>query len=838
MKKLLYILLIFSCFTINAKQITEQEAMRVASQFMPKQSIQIGQSPVYETLKPVAKQKKAAQGAEYYVFNKGDNAGYIIVSGDDALTEIVGYTNSGNFDEDQMPENMKLWLADYEEYVKAVRSGLAEPMKVRMQSSGSAVAPLITTQWDQVTPYNKLTPVYNGYHTPTGCAATSLAQIMRYYRWPATGIGSNSYYHATFGTLSSNFYEHTYDWDNMIDNYANSYTDSQATAVATLMYDCGIALNMDYALEGSGSNTVCKINGASTHFNYNVVSRSHNSYSTAEFKRIMDNALDNSNPIIFNAQGSGGGHSFVVDGYDATGLYHVNWGWGGVSDGYFNVNYMNPATLGTGGGAGGFNSDQGILIITPNRTGSAPTIDEEIISYSNISTTYKSANRSDEVEFKVTSLFNISHETFNGNIGLGVYDENDNFAGGVKYTVNDLESGYGWNSIDFVLTFTDVANGTYRIYPIYQSNTDSEIQRCYGNKYVNATVSGGTVTFSVPQPTLSLESITKTDDELLLDYSCGFALSMENSAAISTFGTIHMVVKDTAGNTIMTDEIDNCMIYDLSEFATNFQTTFQSGVFATNTEYEIYPEKFVDSDGNEYPITLNCEPLKVKFTGTYSIPDNALTYYNKGDGLHGISLDVNPYDKNESQTLYITYLCNPWGYAWEGYITTVATDIDKNVKSWCDYRYQIGLNAQSGYSKSSFAQLTPNLSSLSDGTYYIHLVTNRLDNGSETDWMFLAYDSYIQINIKDGLVYVDVPAGVNQVIADSAVSVYPNPTTDIVNIKSDSQVKSVKVHSFDGRLVKTAEGVSTINMDDCQNGYYILTIETENETIRTKLLKK
>ena len=314
-----------------------------------------------------------------------------------------------------------------------------------------------------------------------------------------------------------------------------------------------------------------------------------------------------------------------------------------------------------------------------------------------------------------------------------------------------------------------------------------------------------------------------------MDYDCGFDITLKNAAEIPTFGTIHMVVKDTAGNTVYTDEIDNCMIYDKSDFATNFGATFDSDYFSTNTEYEIYPEKFVDSEDNEYPIALNCEPLKVKFTGTYNVSDNALTFVNIGDGLHGISLEVNPYKQDELQTLYVTYLANPWNYVWNGYVATVATDIDKNIKSWSTYRYTIGLDANSYYSKSGFDKLTPDLTNLPDGTYYIHLVTNRLDdNNSETGWTFPAYDSFIQINIKNGLVYVDVPSGVNQVTADSAVSVYPNPATDIVNFKSDTPVKSVKVHSFDGRLVKTANGASTINMDYCQNGYYILTIETEN----------
>ena len=215
-----------------------------------------------QRMKAAGKQQKAAA---YYAFNIGDNDGFVIVSGDDSLTELVGYSDSGSFDPDNMPDNMRSWLQAYSGYVASVQAG---DSKAKRQQLGNVttivVRPFVTTEWNQGEPYDRLTPLLdNGAHCATGCVATAMAQVMKYYEWPERGEGSNSYEYDPYGTLSMDFSQSVYDWENMLDIYSSyyeegnivpEYNDGQAGAVAKLMYDCGISVNMMY-----GGSTLSRV---------------------------------------------------------------------------------------------------------------------------------------------------------------------------------------------------------------------------------------------------------------------------------------------------------------------------------------------------------------------------------------------------------------------------------------------------------------------------------------------------------------------------------------------------------------------------------------------------
>lgn len=377
MKKLLFSFVLLSvCGSVSAEQISVSQAASIAEKYLG-EAVNVGQNLGPAKMKGL---QMSAESPEYYVFNTDGKKGFVIISGDDELTELVGYSNEGEFRSENAPENLRAWLDGYAAFVRSVRDGSSKPMRTIVNNGTLVVGPLVTTRWNQSEPYNLLCPYDSNYKVtcPTGCAATSMAQLINYHEWPEQGKGTKSYY-SSYGVLSVDFSKSVYDWANMKDRYesyydedkniVNEWTYTEANAVAKLMYDCGVALEMGYGPYSSGAADTEMPLALCNYFNYHADLITRDGHTVDEFLARIKEELDNSRPLVFNGQGSGGGHSYIVDGYDSNDYLHVNWGWGGISDGYFNVSYMNPDDLGTGGGSGGFNEMQSIVVAYPDETG-------------------------------------------------------------------------------------------------------------------------------------------------------------------------------------------------------------------------------------------------------------------------------------------------------------------------------------------------------------------------------------------------------------------------------------------------------------------------------------
>lgn len=377
MKKLLFSFVLLAVWSgVSAEQISVSQAASIAEKYLG-EAVNVGQNLAPAKMKGL---QMSAESPEYYVFNTDGKKGFVIISGDDELTELVGYSNEGEFRSENAPENLRAWLDGYAAFVRSVRDGESRPMRASVNNATPVVEPLVTTRWNQGEPYNLLCPYDSsvGVTCPTGCAATSMAQLINYHEWPVQGKGTKSY-NSSYGRLTVDFSKSVYDWANMKDRYesyydedkniVNEWTDTEANAVAKLMYDCGVALEMTYGPYSSGAADTEMPLALCNYFNYHADLITRDGHTVDEFLARIKEELDNSRPLVFNGQGSGGGHSYIVDGYDSNDYLHVNWGWGGISDGYFNVSYMNPDDLGTGGGSGGFNEMQSIVVAYPDETG-------------------------------------------------------------------------------------------------------------------------------------------------------------------------------------------------------------------------------------------------------------------------------------------------------------------------------------------------------------------------------------------------------------------------------------------------------------------------------------
>ncbi len=315
-----------------------------------------------------------------YVFTT--ESSFVLVAADDRVQPILGYSLDGKFDTENIPDNMRAWVEDYSDAIRyainhqtrasdeVTRQWTNLEMGVDIHRAEVVVEPLIQTQWDQRSPYNMLCP--SG--TVTGCVATAMAQVMKYWNYPSHGIGSHEYAWNE-QTLRADFGATYYDWSNMADTYSSSSTTIQRQAVATLMYHCGVSVNMNYG-PSSGASTAKVADALKAYFNYSPALEHHyrSSYSQEEWINMLKEDLNLHHPIQYHGTGSGGGHSFVCDGYNSDNYFHFNWGWGGNCDAYYTINNLNPGPGGTGSGAYGiYNNSQGAIFgIQPSECAATP----------------------------------------------------------------------------------------------------------------------------------------------------------------------------------------------------------------------------------------------------------------------------------------------------------------------------------------------------------------------------------------------------------------------------------------------------------------------------------
>lgn len=329
---LLVLLLALGYSPLQAKRITQWQAQQQAYSFWGKQMPQ----------KAKAKSRAATTASRsdaYYVFNN-DAGGFVIIAGDDAVTPVLGYTSTGSFDAENLPDGLKDLLKSYERQIAVLGDSYqANQTATRAAFTGEKL--LKTAEWNQYAPFNKYTP--NNY--VTGCVATAGAIVMKHHGYPAKGTGSHSY---TWNgkTLTANF-EHDYDWANMPAKY-DVTNDAAFDGVARLMSDLGVAVEMQYAKSGSGAYIGNLVTALQKYFGYSKLTylASIDDVGAEAWNAKLRGEIDGNRPILYSASdASVGGHSFIIDGYKDE-SFSVNWGWGGYCNGFYQIGALNPQSEG------------------------------------------------------------------------------------------------------------------------------------------------------------------------------------------------------------------------------------------------------------------------------------------------------------------------------------------------------------------------------------------------------------------------------------------------------------------------------------------------------------
>lgn len=387
MRRLFFLLCsVLACLSTGAENISKSEALKKAQRFMPGKH--------FVESKSVASSRAQTSGKPdaFYVFNADNNGGFVIVSGDDRTTEILGYSKTENLDMDRLPENLKGWLEGYVRQIEAlgtlVKPAQSQKAKTRGTVSRPAIEPMIQTKWNQGTPYKLMCPDYKGrdwrddgfatddegvYNVNnicvTGCVATAMAQILYYWKYPEYPNicpALDGYITRTNNWLMKALPETTFDWDAMKLSYSkNETTGASVSAIATLMRYCGQSVVMNYTIGESGSTVSPSILINVFGYNKNIRKLYRDAYTTSQWEYIIYAELAAKRPVLYSGQANAGGHQFIVDGYDGNGLFHMNWGWGGMHDeDYFVLSLADPYGQGVVGSAtnSAFQFDQNALI--------------------------------------------------------------------------------------------------------------------------------------------------------------------------------------------------------------------------------------------------------------------------------------------------------------------------------------------------------------------------------------------------------------------------------------------------------------------------------------------
>lgn len=527
MKKTLFLSLSFilmaSC--LWARPVTRQVALQKALSFCNKMGLSAPkvESPSFQgTKKSIRKSVPADEGdASYYVFNLSDNKGFVIISGDDCCEDVLGYIDSGSFDPDNIPDNMQAFLQGYAEEIDAARAkNLSKTANNGVvEVAHQVVAPLIQTHWNQRDPYNQMCLNNAGEVCVTGCVATAMAQVMYYHKWPkaqTTEIpGYSSYWGDTFDALPPT----TFKWGKMKPVYVNSGNDDEAaeSAVAELMLYCGHSVEMDYLPYSSGAVSELVVDALVKYFGYTdkIQSINRTMYTPQDWDELIYHELEYGRPIVYSASSftTNGtvGHAFIIDGYDGHGLYHVNWGWGGLYDGFFRLQALQPEGSGVGGSGsyGGYSYSQDAIVHISSTDVTDISIDEDVpVEGSRVATVSIKADDSSE-QYRPNSGF-LSWGSFSCSVvgtvrpdagvdfGLAVY-QGDVLLQSTVLQENETEySGFSmWGTFLSGLG-RNLADGNYRIVGVNRKyGTKEWYQNLKSDQiYIDVLISDGMVYYT------------------------------------------------------------------------------------------------------------------------------------------------------------------------------------------------------------------------------------------------------------------------------------------------------------------------------------------------------
>lgn len=464
----LFALLLIPCMAF-ADSVTQEQALAKAVQFFMSGKGTRTTPRLEMVFDGETTTTRATTQPAFYVFNRTDASGFVIIAGDDVAAPLIGYSHQNNFDANDIPDNLRWWLDEIRATINDARDkGLAPYYDQNIVNSSTEIV-LQTATWGQGTPYKNDCPLLNGTRCITGCVQTAAAIICKYFKWPTDISGTVPAY--TTSTEGIKVPERTlsgYNFDLMPNSYKSGYTTAQAAEVARLMADLGSMTQANYGTSATGASTSKIPTSLATYMRYNKGSRylTKISFSDSEWITMLKAEIDANHPCIYKGNNitSGGGHAWVMDGYNSNGLIHFNWGWNGSSNGFFNI---SPTASDKHNYA---NNQACAFDMIPDRDGTSNYTDLVMTSSTSngavkgLSTTATSFKQGDT--FKASfCAFNYGNTLYTGKIRLEHFSKNGEMKGAVskEYSWTDVKinSGYSYNN-SVACTITEpIRSGDY-----------------------------------------------------------------------------------------------------------------------------------------------------------------------------------------------------------------------------------------------------------------------------------------------------------------------------------------------------------------------------------------
>ena len=629
-------LILFFAITAFAAPVDPEKALEIANSFS-KSIPELKQCELL--LLPVGPSKSAERGgahkadAQYYLFAPEDKGGFVIVSGEDRLAPVVGYS-TGTCAGD-MPPALVDWLAEYSNFVDDVRAGVIEPAKTA-STAGTKIEPMLKTSWNQSTPYNNYCPEINGQKTPTGCTATATAQVMKFHEWPEKPTKAISWDNNITGKKETiDITKNTYEWNNMLSHYRNGYTAEQAHAVAQLMVDVGKAMGSNYALAGTGSSEVAAARALVKVFDYSpdiqIYKRNECTYD--EFISIIRENLEARQPLVYTGHGQSyaAGHAFVCDGIDENNLVHIDWGWDGSFNGFFDIGSMAPGGTGIGGGQDRYNVGQSIIAnIKPRgaeetgRTGDPTIYQYEVINETNnnaIVEEHISKFVSGNAHFRTMVQFlNWSHSTAKLYFGTSITSVDGTFSKvnmESKEEVIALDKAIGYY-IDFKVHNSNKAHadylkeGTYYVEIVYKVGNAEPVKMKGENNRLVLEVGKTSAKLSKAQPAIEVSgfkfrTVPQTQEDKMV-FDVAFRNNNTNNAAVVVVPIVNrlkgddVVKSDTlVSNGVLINVFDN----------TDFLATYTlNNAFSGSGDHYVSFAYDLRNSYNNHDLTVDKKMLK------------------------------------------------------------------------------------------------------------------------------------------------------------------------------------------------------------------------------------
>lgn len=860
MNKKLFFSVLLSMFSIVlfAKPISENTAKKVGANFLISKTSVLA---TMEELSMVYSMKNHTQTPYFYVFNIA-NKGFVIVSGDDEVLPILGYSEEGVFILDNIAPEVLKWLENYKDQIRYVIENnikateeikqeweelLKDSTSLRTQQitnstlSTQAVSPLIQTKWNQSPHVNALCPYdvnagsSNGFRAVTGCVATAMAQILKYWGSPSQGSGFHSYNHTTYGTLSANFGATTYNWSSM-PNFVNSPN----SAVATLMYHCGVSVDMNYGPNSSGAAGAIKVAPAMiNYFGYtSSIIDNRSSYTDSQWINILKQDLNSSRPMYYEGIGGSAGHAFVCDGYDSNNFFHMNWGWGGFYDGYFNINALNPSGTGIGGGSGTYNSNQKIV---RNIQPSSQTQNFDLTMYTDLSTSQSIYWFGNSITV-TAQIQNSGAGAFSGEFAAAVFNSNGQFVALLSSPqTSNLPTGFFTTR-----TFTNAGGapfipGDYSVSVFYRLN-------------------GGSWTIVADEIGIIFDEVNYAEFEV--NYSSN--IETNSNFTVTTNNNILYQGQSATVNVNATNTNTSTFFGDFRVNLSNLDGTFAQNIQVL-TENNGLPFNFTYTNGLNFTGSITVPPGTYLMELAYKPQGTSTWFYAGSTNFQNpifITVQAPPFqpDQYESNNTFVnSYTFSPVFSNNLASLNTISSNL--HIGNDNDF-YKVIL--PTGYNYNINARLHDSFNSNNGNTYSVDaLFSYSTDNGSTWSDVFdtmpnnniilqnggniiFHVANYFEGNM--GTYLLDV--GINrQTLSNedfdlnNQIKVYPNPAKDFVNINlSDfaNDVTEIQINNIQGQIVRSIkvrnETIVQIPLYDLTSGFYFAQIYSTKGVSTKKII--